>query len=310
MKQRLAGQKWFRFTSSIVIAAALSGAGRAYADDTTFTPDEAEGKTPPPPPPDTSKPPDTGDISAPPDTGEPEAPVAAPKKTFKLAGYDRASWKDIIVIPQKSFLKNGRFELEPYTGVTINDNLIRHYAFGAEINYFLTDALGVGVEGQYFQPQPLDRYHLTPQQHWRVPTANKYLWEAALNFSYIPMYGKFAVFNKGVVHWEGWVAAGVGVGQSEVLPRDPANKAFTNFLIEPNVGGGLRFFVFDWLSLHFGIRDYIFLDKFENANRPGGGMQTASQAKDRAESQLINNVLVTAGVSFWFPLGFHYHTFR
>jgi hypothetical protein len=33
-------------------------------------------------------------------------------------------------------------------------------------------------------------------------------------------------------------------------------------------------------------------------------------AKDAATTQLINNIMFTAGFSFWIPTGFQYTTFR
>src|SRR6185436_10304823 len=37
------------------------------------------------------------------------------------------SWQDIVVVPRKAFLKGGRAEFAPFTGMTVNDNLLRHY---------------------------------------------------------------------------------------------------------------------------------------------------------------------------------------
>src|SRR5262245_46110784 len=74
-----------------------------------------------------------------------EETLTEPKKQGPTASL---SWQDIVVVPRKAFLKGGRLELQPFAGVTINDNLIRHYVFGADFNYFLTDALWVGLQGQ------------------------------------------------------------------------------------------------------------------------------------------------------------------
>src|SRR5205823_15096933 len=60
------------------------------------------------------------------------------------------SWADILVVVRKPFLKVRRTELYPFTAVTMNDNMIRHYTIGGEFNYYLTDVLAVGVEGQYY----------------------------------------------------------------------------------------------------------------------------------------------------------------
>lgn len=114
--------------------------------------------------------------------------------------------------------------------------------------------------------------------------------------------------NKYIVHWEGMFTAGVGFTQSEVIPRDPANQGWTNFLITPNVGVTFRVFLSQWLTLDLAVKDYIFIDQFENVNRTA--TMSLDDAKANATSQLINNIMFTAGVSFWIPPVFHYTTFR
>ena len=85
--------------------------------------------------------------------GEPakiEESLTEPKKAGPTTTL---SWQDIVVVPRKRFLKGGRLEIAPIAGITVNDNLIRHYMFAADLNYFLTDALWVGVQGEYFVKQ-------------------------------------------------------------------------------------------------------------------------------------------------------------
>src|SRR5436190_15090157 len=40
------------------------------------------------------------------------------------------SWKDILVVVRKPFLKVRRTELNPFTSISMNDNMIRHYTIG------------------------------------------------------------------------------------------------------------------------------------------------------------------------------------
>ena len=56
-----------------------------------------------------------------------------------------------------------------------------------------------------------------------------------------------------------------------------------------------------------GIRDYLFVDKYEASNRT---QVSADAAKANADSSLVNNVIFQAGVSFWIPPSFEYTTFR
>ena len=220
------------------------------------------------------------------------------------------SWKDILVVVRKPFLKSRRTELMPMFGTTMNDNMVRHYTIGGELNYYLTDVLAIGVEGHYYTEQFSEPFDLVARQARRLPTVNQYNWSAALDFHYVPVYGKFAVFDKRLVTWEAFFTAGIGAGQSEVVPRDTKFPGFTNLLIMPNVGASMRFFLAKWLTVSVGIRDYVFYDKFEPTDRSPTMNATADQAKSNADGALINNVMFQIGVSFWLPTSFEYTTFR
>ncbi|MBK9032811.1 MAG: outer membrane beta-barrel domain-containing protein [Myxococcales bacterium] len=264
---------------------------------------------------DGDKPVDEGEIEMEGETPEPDLTAdlaaddaAAVKIDTTTRDVKAVSWKDIIVVMRKPFLKLGRTDMMPFLATTMNDNMIRHVGAGAQINYYLTDVLSVGVEGQYFAKNFREPFDLVGRQARRLPTVNKYNFAAALNFHYVPVYGKFAVLDKHLIHWETYFTAGVGITQSEVIPRDPRYDAFTNILITPNIGASMRFFLAKWLTVNLGIRDYIFVDKFEPTDRT---MYTsASSAKDHADTAFINNVMFQLGVSFWIPPTFEYTTFR
>jgi outer membrane beta-barrel protein len=244
------------------------------------------------------------------DTAAVEGKTDAVSATALQAATKPVSWSDIVTVIRKPFLKLSRWELLPMVGTTLNDNMIRHYSLGGEINYYLTDVLSVGVEGQYYVKNFREPFDLVARQARRLPTVNKYNFSAALNFHYVPVYGKFAVLDRKIVTWEVAFTAGIGATQSEVIPRDTRFPGFTNILITPNVGAGMRFFLFKWLTVSLGVRDYVFIDKFEPTNRELGMNETADEAKENADSALINNVMFQIGVSFWIPPSFEYTTFR
>lgn len=248
-----------------------------------------------------------GDLSTDLTTNPPEDAVKIDTTTREVKPV---SWKDIVVVMRKPFLKLHRTDLMPFLATTMNDNMVRHTGAGAQINYYLTDVLAVGVEGQYFAKNFREPFDLVGRQARRLPTVNKYNFAAALNFHYVPVYGKFAVLDKHLIHWETYFTAGVGVTQSEVIPRDPRFQPFTNLLITPNVGASMRFFLARWLTVNVGIRDYVFVDKFEPVGRDDMTYTSAQDAKDNAESAFINNVMFQLGVSFWIPPTFDYTTFR
>lgn len=267
---------------------------------------EIEPETQPAPTtPGSAAPAPTPETGAPADSGAPAPPVKA--------GDRQESWQDVVVVVRKPFLKAGRFELQPLFQVTLNDNMIRHYAPTAELIYWLTDVLGVGVEGQYYTHFDtfLEAHDLVKEDYRRLPTLNEYKFGAALDFHYVPIYAKFAVWNKYMVHWEGMFTIGVGVTESSIIPRDPDTVHFPswdNFNITPNVGFQLRVFLASWITVNISVKDYIFVDKFESVQRTAD--MTVDQAKDNATSQLINNIMFGVGVSLWLPPTFQYTTFR
>jgi outer membrane beta-barrel protein len=186
--------------------------------------------------------------------------------------------------------------------------LIRHYVFGLDFNYFLTDALWVGLQGQYYVKQLTTQAELVGLQFNRTSTMNRYLYGGTFNMGYVPVYGKFAWVNRSIIHWEIWAAVGVGATFTEVIARDPAeqNKAFKNTALTVAPGIGTRIFLTDWLTFNFAIRDYILADKFE----PIMDYPDAATSKANAESALVNNFMIYAGIGMYLPTKFTYKTPR
>jgi outer membrane beta-barrel protein len=228
------------------------------------------------------------------------------------ANASRRSWDDIVVVPRRSFLKGKRVELAPFSAISINDTLIRHYSFGGDLTFYLTDVFSVGLEGQYFIKERSERESLIGEQFNRAPTLNKFKYSTSLVFGYVPGYGKFGLFNKYIVHWDLTLNAGIGVIWTETITIHPNvdNKypPFSNLDIMPHLGISTRMFVANWLALSIGIRDYIFDDKFESLNRPAG--QSAADAKKNGQFALTENIMVFGSIGFYLPPSFQYKTPR
>lgn len=219
----------------------------------------------------------------------------------------RSYWSDIKVVPRKLILKQNRVELIPYMGVTLNDNLIRHIAFGGEFGYYMSDAMSIGVGGHMYTKQQTDRAYLTGLQQRVLPTLNQYLYTATLNVNYEAAYGKFAFHNKKILQWGIFLSGGLGVTGTEVIPRNAAHEPWTNMNITIQVGAGFRVFINQWLTLWGGVRNYMMQDKFENSNRT---QPSADAGESNAAARFINNIVFQVGVSVFFPTSFEYTTFK
>ena len=96
--------------------------------------------------------------------------------------------------------------------------------------------------------------------------------------------------------------------KSEIIPRVAGAQTFSNNRIMPHLGAGTRLFLSNWLSFNVAIKDYVFSDKFEPRMRAPGEM--IATVKQRAESQLVQKVMIYAGIGIYLPTSFQYRTPR
>lgn len=138
---------------------------------------------------------------------------------------------------------------------------------------------------------------------------NQWQTGAWLNFTYVPLYGKFAMFNKFIFQWDAYLVGGVGLMRTRPIPV--IDQAVRNFdwqnRMSFDVGLGIRVFLSRWLAFVFEIRDYMWIDKYENLN-------VAPLITDRVDpntwyqsgSSLVNNVSMGVGLTFFIPPRFEY----
>jgi len=242
---------------------------------------------------------------SPPGANEPAPPgEAAPAAATEAGQLGSISWRDIVTVPRRPILKYHRVELVPTYNVTINSPVVRHHGFGGIANFFLSETLNIALEATYYQPQQLEHLFLVGLDDREVPSVNRYFWSATFNFGYVPIYGKFALFNKWIFQWEAYVQAGIGVIQTQWIPRDPANDAATNFNVLWHVDLGTRLFITKWLALQVYIKDYMMVDKLEPTNRPAN--TTMLPPENTYVNQFINNVVFGVGLGMFLPTGFEY----
>jgi outer membrane beta-barrel protein len=253
-------------------------------------------------------PPAPGEETVTPEGGEGQVPLEP--EAGKVKPPTTLSWQDIVVVPRKAFLKGGRFEFQPMAGLSVNDNLIRHYAFGGAINFFLSDVFSIGLEGQYYVKALSDTEENVGLQYNRIPTLNKYKYSGAFMLGYAPVYGKFAWFNKQIMHWEIFANGGLGGIVTEIIPRNPGLSSWDNTRIMVPLGIGTRFFLFNWLTVNFMLRDYLFTDVYEPAARSTTNLMDTASAKAAADTALVNNFMFYGGIGLYLPTKFSYKTPR
>ncbi len=220
----------------------------------------------------------------------------------------------ILAVQQRFIIKKRRFELQPFWGVTLNDQFVRHPGVGLGLNYYVTEVLAIGVNGQYYEPFNVEAsFNAQVRRAARVGVPlTEYQWAAAFNFTYVPANGKFAGFQNFIFHYDAYVVAGIGAISTRPKPIiDPDYRSF-DYAIKPafNAGIGLKIFLNRWFAAVLEVRDYIFLDKLENLEIASSDAERADGGKGGKnwldESKLTNNVQAQLGFSVFVPFSFDY----
>jgi outer membrane beta-barrel protein len=236
-------------------------------------------------------------------------PDACPKVDFdKEAARDIK--EQVYAVQQVFVLRVRRFELQPFWTVSLNDQFVSHGGPGLGLNYWITQVLAVGVNGTYYQPFNADsEFNFQTRRAARVAVPlTEYQWGAALNFTYVPIAGKFAGFGDFIFQYDAYVVGGVGALSTRPIPTiDPDNRLFD---WEPklafNAGLGLRIFFNRWFAANLEVRDYIFNDKLESTSIPPTPDQQVDKDNWFGESKLTNAVQAQLGVSIFIPFSFDY----
>lgn len=196
---------------------------------------------------------------------------------------------EISVLQRKPFLRKGRAELVPLFGATINDDLIQQFELGAELSYHATESIWFGGRFGWFDLGELggvtDQYFEVLEKTSSVPEVVELQWYAGANVGWVPIYGKFAIFNSAIVYYDvsvygggGWMnhftsqgEAGSPVGEVGLMPRVFLNR---------------------WMALNLALQDRIM----------------PADLKD--SSTLVHVVTAQLGLSIFMPFGFEYTTAR
>jgi len=304
----------------------------AFAQPKPAKPAAGKNQPPPPPPP----------PAAPPAPDQPVEPVGGAAAADEGGGLgdickidptacpsidlDKAAARDMnlemYAVQQIYALRYHRVEINPYFGLTMNDQFVSHPGPGLGINFYILNTLAIGVNGNFYQGlNSVSAFNLETQRAARVgEPINEYQWNANANVTYVPAYGKFAGFGDFIFNYDGYIDGGVGLIRTKPIPIiDPDNRLFSwNNLINFDIGIGLRIFFNRWLSANLEFRDIMYFEKIESTTIATGpdvpvGAQgyNASSPTNPAtwydpNTHFTNDIQMQVGLSVFLPTSFEY----
>jgi len=218
--------------------------------------------------------------------------------------------EEIFAVQRMYVLRNGRFELAPSLAFTVNDPYVSHPALAVGLNYWVTNVLAVGGSFLWYQGIESEsdlNFSVRRSTRLAVPIT-EYQLGAHLNFTYVPIYGKFSMFNDAIFQWDSYVVGGVGMMRTRpVAVVDPAVRSFDfDWRVAFNAGIGLRVFVTRYFTVFGELRDYIYLEKLENLQVELGDAREEESTWIDEEATLTNNVALHVGITLFFPFTFDY----
>lgn len=194
----------------------------------------------------------------------------------------------IVVIQRKPFIRRGRVELAPMFYGGINDDLLFQVGVGGQINYHILEWLYVGIYGGWQDWRFVDRKSNSLSSAYNdvidgtdaIPTTSIVDGYAGAVVGFVPVYGKFSIFNTSVVHWD--LSLGIGGG---VL--------FTRAGGTTPVGAGLitvdhRWYLLKWLSLNVGVKGWVYYEDIG------------------AHEGIFTHWQAGVGIGFWVPPSWQY----
>lgn len=294
------------------------------AQDMSFDLDEAEGAS------DAPAPPTKGKGKAPEEEGvegevEGEAAISGgdvlteltaeggPSEEKVEGGIEKETEvaEEIYAVQRMQVVRSGRFELAPSLAFTVNDPYVSHPALAVALNYWVTNVLAIGANFLWYQGIESEsdlNFSVRRSTRLAVPIT-EYQLGAHLNFTYVPIYGKFELFNEAIFQWDSYLIGGVGMMRTRpVAVVDPAVRSFDfDWRVAFNAGMGIRVFVTNYFAIFGELRDYLYLEKLENLTVQLG----ADRAGDKnawldENATLTNNVTAQLGVTLFFPFTFEY----
>lgn len=178
-----------------------------------------------------------------------------------------SSERDLPSLEKRKFERAGRASAGAFVGLLSSEPFYWYVPVGLRGSYHFSNEMGIEVEGSFMDVQGVFRHttNLTDfleqtQQDAFNPdtdTEDRFQWRAHAMFMWHPLYGKLAVLQRKLSHFD--FNLGIGAGAVSVQ-RPNATRTDFSTVVTPElvIGGGVQFFATDSLTIRLEGRGYFY----------------------------------------------------
>jgi outer membrane beta-barrel protein len=204
------------------------------------------------------------------------------EKTAKPTAEKKDAWAPIRVYQQRPFMRSGRVEIMPSFGMSLNDLYRINLNAGATLNVHITNEIAIGASYHKYFQMALPINDTVESEFGVFPEHRNRDFYTGGHVSYAPIYGKFMLFQTGIVHFDAYLIGGAG------MMRTYQRGAEGDSLFSFNAGVGSRMVFSQWCTFSFEVRDYMYFEPY------------------KAGDGFTNDVIFQLGLSFFLPPHYDY----
>lgn len=202
------------------------------------------------------------------------------------------------IVRRKVLYRSTRFEVAPQIGLTFNDAFRRNYTAGAALQYHLTNEFGIGLSGGFgvihsntdLSNNIGDTLAASNPAAANNISFSQINWLVDLTLSYVPIFGKFNIFQSITVPYDFHLQGGLAVVNEAGVALVEGNDIDSEIEgIRPGgvIGGGVRLFLSDMLSLNVDLKTLL--------------VTRAPVSSGSANAELKPTMFATVGLGIFLP---------
>lgn len=187
--------------------------------------------------------------------------------TNPASGQDEYEKSVGAVVRNKEFFKAGHFDVAATAGLMPYDSLMNHYQVGGRLTWHVSDHIGweiVDLNLPFGSPTGYTNELVSTQGLTNGVQAEKIKLMAASNILISPLYGKLRFFGASVIHFDIYLAAGLGYHSSEITKYSGSTGGPVTETVIGSKGGflfdvglGLKLYPSRFMGLTVDLRDYF-----------------------------------------------------